>query len=126
MRHLVPMLIKFVLDVAVLAVVLPWVAASAGWGPVLALAIALVAVSYPLGDLGLLPRKGQWLAVPGDWLLAALVLWAAQWVLPGFAITFPAALVVGAVLAVGEFFIHLYIQERLRQRRAPTPGGKHP
>lgn len=117
MRHFNALGIKFLVVLAILGLMLPLLTGAVTWGAVVMLTLAVVAISYPLGDLGILPVMGQGAALVGDFLLGVLLFRSAPWLARGLAVDWGGAVVLATGLAMGEFFFHRYMEARVLNRR---------
>lgn len=109
MEHVKALLIKFVMCLAVVWIILGGFY-NIGFGHVLTISIVLTIVSYLLGDLFLLPRFENWGATISDFILAFAIIWVYSVYFIG--VNFPvltAAGLTSLVLAVGEWFFHMYV-----------------
>ncbi len=116
MRVLTQLIIKYLMVGLITVLVLPAVAAVT-FGQALWAALLVTLIGYVLGDVGILPRAGNSVAVVADFALATLIYWALPFVMP-VAIGFGPALVTGGAVAVGEILYHMYLTaSRPRQTR---------
>ncbi|TDW01734.1 uncharacterized protein DUF2512 [Bacillus badius] len=111
-RHLTALLIKFAAITAILYVALG-VIMDTSVTEILLMGAILTIVSYVLGDLMVLPAAGNSIAVFSDIVLAALLLWIMGNAMDNSAGTFVNALAVSVFLAIGEWFFHIYMRERV-------------
>lgn len=74
--------------------------------------IALIgtAVNYLIGDLAILPKYGNVIAAVGDGLMAAVFAYITVLLLPGMAVSWKALTVYAIIVAVAEYFFHMYLQ----------------
>ncbi|QGT99283.1 hypothetical protein SYNTR_0690 [Candidatus Syntrophocurvum alkaliphilum] len=102
---LVKFAITFIAALIALSLIIPnW------WWAVLVIAIIGTAANYFLGDLIILPTYGNVLASIGDGILAALIAWVVALVWPVVEITIIAAIVYAVIIAVAEYFFHMYLE----------------
>lgn len=99
-------LMKAVLTFAVLWIVLTAFYGVAFWHTTI-LGIALLIISY-IGDMMIMPRIGNMAATIGDLLLGFVVLWAGLHLF-GYTNSLGEAFLTGAILAVGEYFLHSWL-----------------
>jgi hypothetical protein len=110
MQHGKALLIKGLLTLVVLYLVL-----GLGFGMsfvnVLITTLVLGAISYLVGDLGVLPKNGNMVATISDLGLTLVVVWIMGVILTGIDMgtLAGAALISAVILAVGEYFFHHYI-----------------
>jgi uncharacterized membrane protein YcaP (DUF421 family) len=114
MKNLTNLIIKSILVLAILFILIPIFGRST-WTQTLITGLILVALSYLAGDMWILPKYGNVVAVLADLGMAALVVWAMAGALPQFILTTAGVWTIAVVLAAGEWFFHLY----LRATQAP-------
>ncbi|RNF39553.1 DUF2512 family protein [Planococcus salinus] len=121
MRHLIAFLIKFVMIAAVLLIVLTWIF-DVSFVDTLLISLALSAVAYMMGDLLIFLNAGKpsdqttrnSIATFSDFLLAFLVIWFVGQLLTGdMAQMVAPALISSLVIAAGEWFFHLYMDQKV-------------
>ena len=101
---------KFALTLLFAVIAFAWVAGGNPWSWIIGLALAATALNYLLGDLAILPATGNLIASIADGGLAVLTAYIFSLISDAFQAT-PASLLTFAVLvAVGEFFFHLYLR----------------
>lgn len=108
MKNLTNLLIKTVMVILVLAILIPLFGKST-WTQTIVTGLVLVALSYVVGDLWILPKYGNFLAVVVDFGAAALVVWAMERALPHFTLSGGGIFLIALVLAVGEWLFHIYL-----------------
>ncbi|GIN93413.1 hypothetical protein J6TS1_45800 [Siminovitchia terrae] len=81
------------------------------------LGIALVLISYFLGDLMILPRMGNTSATISDFILSLLVIWGGL-NLFGYDEAFGESLLTAVILTIAEYFFHLWMERT--QFNGPT------
>ena len=117
MKNLTNLLIKTVMVILVLAILIP-IFGKSTWTQTIVTGLVLVALSYVAGDLWILPKYGNFLAVVADFGVAALVVWAMERALPHFTLSASGIFVIALVLAVGEWLFHIYLlSTRTPQKR---------
>lgn len=109
------LLIKYLMTAVALTIVLPLVGTATLWASLLTAAVVTI-VAYLSGDMLILPALGNGVATAADGFIAALTIWVMQFALRGLAVTFWGAIIVGAVLAVGEWFFHGYVRDTVLRR----------
>ncbi|QUH24520.1 DUF2512 family protein [Serpentinicella alkaliphila] len=74
--------------------------------------IALVgtAANYIFGDLVVLPNQSNLVASLGDGILAAVLAYIVAMFISNFNTTFSALAIYAAIVAVSEFYFHIFIQ----------------
>jgi hypothetical protein len=83
-------------------------------GTLLFVALACTVINYLVGDLLVLPNLGNIVASIGDGLLGALVAYGLDLILVGFITTINALIIFGILIAIVEFFFHIYLTKRER------------
>lgn len=78
-------------------------------GPILVTAIVGTVLNYLIGDLGVLPRLGNVIASLGDGVMAAFVAYIVSLLFPAFEISSNSLLVFAAIVAVAEYFFHMFL-----------------
>jgi len=76
---------------------------------VLAIALALTALNYILGDLMILPATNNLIASIADGLMAALVTYIIALIFPAITVSFLSLLILGVLIAAAEYFLHIYL-----------------
>ncbi|ANU27591.1 DUF2512 family protein [Planococcus versutus] len=117
MRHLVALVVKFVLIAVVLSVILSLMFHVSIVNALL-ISLSLTPLSYVVGDLLIFLNAGSprnqktrnSIAVFVDFVMTFLFIWLIGWLLTGdnFAMVTP-ALISAVVLAGGEWFFHLFV-----------------
>jgi len=118
MKHLGAFVLKFSMTLIVLAFFLGY---SSGWfySEVLVLSLIITLVGYAVGDLWILRRGGNLMASSADFALIFIFIW-------GIGLLFKeqvyeiALLFSALILAVGEWFFHLYIMSRVTRIQSET------
>lgn len=108
MKHIASLAVKGLVTLGVLWFILPSFARVTG-SHVLYITLVLGVIGY-LVDLTLLPAGGNLVATVADFLTATGVIWLTQFVLPGMAIPFSAALIAGLAVAGFEWFFHRFLK----------------
>lgn len=108
MKNVTNLIIKTILVLAVLFILIPIFGRST-WTQTIITGLVLVAVSYLAGDMWILPKFGNIVAVLADLGLGALVVWAMDQALPQFILSAAGVWIIAVVLAAGEWFFHLYL-----------------
>lgn len=108
MKHGLALLLKVALVIAVFHIMLT----SLNHYPLsttILLAILTAGISYLLGDLLILPISNNLVATLADLGLASGILWLIGSFLYGMDVPLQLAIWTGVLLAVGEWFFHLYM-----------------
>jgi hypothetical protein len=108
MKNITNLIFKTAMVLAVLFILIPIFGRST-WGQTIITGLVLVALSYVAGDMWILPKFGNIIAVIAELGLSALVIWGMSQALPQFILTTAGVWVIAIVLAVGEWFFHLYL-----------------
>ncbi|MFC2947017.1 YndM family protein [Virgibacillus sediminis] len=113
MRHLLALLIKFVITATVLYSILT-IFEAASLGEIFWMSILITGAAYLIGDLFILPRYGNTIASIADFGLSALAVWilSMMFVDQGFPVL-TAALFIGFFIAISEALFHIYMQEKV-------------
>ncbi|AXF55229.1 YndM family protein [Salicibibacter kimchii] len=120
MNHVVALIIKFVMMTVILWLILGGFF-GVSFGNIFWISLIMTGAAYLIGDLWILPQFGNvagtladfGLAFVGVWLLAALFEPAGNF---GWAAFFSAI-----IIAIGEIFFHMYMQNTVLN--TPAPAG---
>lgn len=114
MNHLKALGIKFLIQATVILAFLS-IFEGASLANLFGLSLLITGLSYVIGDLVILPRFGNIVAVIADFGLISLAIW----VLAGMFADIPimAALASGLAIAVAEILFHTYMTENVLRRR---------
>lgn len=128
MEHLKALGIKGLMTLVVL-----WLVLGAGydmsfWPMILVTTIVLGAISYLAGDLGILPAAGNMMATISDLVVTFLVVWLLGLLMTDISggTIAVAAIISAVIIAVGEYFFHIYLLKngplpaRANDRRNPS------
>jgi hypothetical protein len=119
MHHIKPIVVKFLIYSILIAFVLLFYGFSIP--SLLMLSFLLAIVTYFLGDVFVLPLKGNWFATLTDGV--TVFIGVLIWIVPTYGLYFSAiggALFVAFIVGVCEWFIHIYIIGRVdREDREP-------
>lgn len=107
--------IKFAFTALLSAFILPAVALVA-YGQAVLLAAIVTAVSYPVGDLSVLPRYGNAATVVVDFLIALLLFRYAPIAMSGTAVGWGGALTAAGGIALAEIVFHTYLERTFLKR----------
>ncbi|WP_110928667.1 DUF2512 family protein [Bacillus massiliglaciei] len=116
MNHGLNLLVKAAIVLPVMFIML-WLFFNVSLTSFLLLSLILLVLAYTAGDLYLFPRAGNVIGTIGDFFLALAVLWIGLG-LVGYEHPYIAALVTAAVLAVGEWFYHMWLEEHALKVKA--------
>lgn len=114
MRHIVSLVIKFVLVALVLEVVL-LLTSNLTFEQILFISVIVTAVAYFLGDLFILPATSNMTATLADIGLALVSVYIFNFI--GFRdnIPFLSALLAAVILGVLEWFFHRFLSDKLSE-----------
>jgi hypothetical protein len=121
MKHAIALGIKFVLIATVLFSVLT-VFDTALLSEIAIISLLITVTSYLIGDLFILPRFGNLIATVADFVLIT----AGIWIISGFFIRvstyniFIVSTILAAFIALGEAFVHAYIENRILKKHEAT------
>src|SRR5690625_7315517 len=105
MKHVQALLIKFVMITGILLVILAGFYQVNFWS-IIVTSLLLTAVSYPIGDLMILPLFENWGATISDFILAFTGIWILGVLYTG-TIPFPTVAGISALfIAVREYVVH--------------------
>ena len=111
MKFIKPLLVKFVMIMAVLWIVLGLFGVS--FTDILLTSIVLTGVSY-IGDMFILPRVGNITATIADFGLAFVLIWLMGSILyEGPILLGLASLISSIIITGGEFIFHKYLQKQV-------------
>jgi hypothetical protein len=124
MKHLKNLAIKFISILAVLFVILG-IFYDMSFGNVLSISVVLTLASYLIGDLLILRRTNNTMAIISDFALAFLVIW-----LMGESLTYGDSLVMPALIAAAgialfETFFHKYIARQIHGANEPQNSSRN-
>jgi hypothetical protein len=112
MKHVIPLALKFILWSAVLLSI--FAIFNVPLRLIFLIALATTAISYALGDLFVLPRFGNFIAVIADLPLSFAIVWLFSYFLvePTINMAYAAFFSTLAIAAIEAFF-HLFMQNRV-------------
>ncbi len=108
MKNLVNLVLKFAFTYLVLFIMIPILGKST-WTQTIVLGLILGLLSYIIGDMWILPKFGNIVAIIADLGLSALVVWLMMKGLPHFVLTSGGVWSIAVVLAIGEWLFHRYL-----------------
>jgi Protein of unknown function (DUF2512). len=108
MKHVIAVIIKFVMASVILEIVLSFLTVLT-FGQILMISLAVTAVSYIIGDLLVLSFSNNTVATLADALLAFAVIFLFNYRYGIGIISYTNAIIASVVLAVGEWFFHKYV-----------------
>lgn len=108
MKNLTNLIIKGIAILVVLLVLIP-VFGKSTWTQTIITALVLMTLAYVAGDMWILPKFGNLLAVLADLGISALVLWGMSEALPQFVISNQGIWVISIVISFFEAVFHWYL-----------------
>lgn len=108
-RTATALILKLIMTVAFAAGAFILVDGNTWLWPVI-VGIAGTVINYLLGDLFVLPKYGNIVASVGDGVLAALVAYIVDLIVPVFATSALSLVIFGFLVAIGEYFFHQYLK----------------
>lgn len=113
MRHVMALIIKFIMCTVIL-----WFVLGLFYGvffnDILTISLILTAVSYIIGDLFVLPRFENISATIVDFILALAGVWAIGYFIIEVPINIGTASLISAILiTIGEYFFHRYMNHQV-------------
>lgn len=105
------LLIKFIMTFAFALIALSFLVDNNAWDWIFGVALVGTALNYLVGDLLVLPKYGNIIASIADGVMAALIAYIFDYLVPtAFQTSFTALALFGVLVAVGEYFFHQYLQ----------------
>lgn len=112
MKHIIALLIKFVMVAVVLSIVLS-VATDLSFGNIMYLSVAVTVLAYVLGDLLILSATNNTVATIADIGLVFATVYLFDYLINANVISVWDALVCAVVIGIGEWFFHKYVATRV-------------
>lgn len=78
---------------------------------VVIVSLAATGLNYLIGDLFVLPNMGNIVASLGDGIMGAITAYIIDLISPVFSTTITSLAVFAFLVAIGEYFFHLYLQK---------------
>ncbi|AZO95654.1 DUF2512 family protein [Halocella sp. SP3-1] len=78
---------------------------------ILLLSLVAMLINYLIGDLMVLPAKGNMIASIGDGLLAAITAYIFDLLIPAFTTSWSTLLWFAILIGIAEYFFHLYLKK---------------
>jgi len=107
MKHGKAILIKFLMTAAILELLLLWLTALS-FAQILWISAVAALLAYLIGDLLILRVTGSLIAAVADIALAALIIYAFNWVY-AVEVRLTDALIAAIGIGAGEWFFHKYV-----------------
>jgi len=108
MKHLTPLVIKYFLIAFVLALILPLFGSYVVTVSFFT-AVPITIILYSLGDLTVLPRRGNTAATMFSTLLAGLIIWGSIYLLPGLTISWSGIVFSSLTIGISDWFYHRWL-----------------
>ncbi|MDQ0255822.1 hypothetical protein J2S74_003204 [Evansella vedderi] len=90
--------------------------------PTIGLSVVIVALSYVLGDIGILRFSNNIVATAADLGLTAIVIWLIGPLFYGIGVSFAVAIFAAIMIGVIEYIYHIYIANHVLEKNAdPSP-----
>ncbi|WP_028784317.1 DUF2512 family protein [Thalassobacillus devorans] len=125
MEHLKAIGIKSAMTFAAVFLILG-VGSHMTLGKVLIITAAIVALSYPLGDLKVFPKAGNNVATLVDFAMIFLVTWLLGNVMVDSSVSFIiSGAIVAFVMVIGEYYFHKYIARIVLHLKYPFENHKY-
>ncbi|GIN86012.1 putative membrane protein YndM [Heyndrickxia sporothermodurans] len=110
MKHLKPMIIKFIATLIVLFIILN-LFYGMSIAKVVFISLSLTVLTYPFGDVGILPRTNNTIATLSDFGLSLVTIWllSAALTYVNRSPIFISSLISAAAITIFEYFFHKYV-----------------
>ncbi|MBU8906862.1 YndM family protein [Desertibacillus haloalkaliphilus] len=116
MKHITALLIKTLMVTLVLLVVMSAIY-NYPVGSTVALSLIVVALSYIIGDIGILRVSNNTVATISDLLLTTFVLWMVGPLIIGLTVSFWVSFISAVLISAGEYFFHKYVSSLILRKR---------
>jgi hypothetical protein len=116
MKHMTALLIKFVMISVILEIALNLMT-NLTFGDTLYIAAIVTILAYIIGDLLILPTTNNTVATVADAVLALATIYTFNFIWGVRYISFLDALIAAAVLGLGEWFFHKYVEDNVFHKR---------
>ncbi len=108
MRHLTPLIIKYFLIALSLALILPLFGRNAVTA-VFYIAVPITVILYALGDLTVLPRRGNAAASLFSAVMTGLLLWVSVYLLSGLTPSWSGTILGSMAIGISDWFYHRWL-----------------
>ena len=108
MKHIVALIVKFIMVTIILQIVLNLMTALNFW-EILLISLVVTALAYIIGDLIILPLTNNTIATVSDAGIALLTIYLFNFAANFAWISFISALVSAVIIGAGEWFFHKYV-----------------
>ncbi|QPA32858.1 YndM family protein [Thermaerobacillus caldiproteolyticus] len=117
MRHLIALLIKYVLLATIFLAILP-LFFQVSSAELLFFSLLMTLITYTLGDVYMLPRFGNFSATVADFVLVFIAVWVGIGINRGELTTiWSAAFFSSLLVAIGEAVFHAYMDKNVLRHR---------
>lgn len=116
MKHVIALLIKFVMVAVVLEIILNLMTYLT-FTDILIISLAVTILAYIIGDLLILPASNNTIATVSDIGLALVTIYMFNFIFNVRLISFWDALVAAVIVGVGEWFLHKYLSSSVFPER---------
>lgn len=112
MKHLIALLIKYIMVVAILSVTLGLMT-ELTFGQILYISTAVTVLTYVLGDLLVLSASNRIVAAIADFIISLAAVYLYNELINVKLISGWNAILSALILSIGEWFYHIYVVRRL-------------
>lgn len=126
MKHVMALVIKFILAAVVSEIILG-IFTDLSPGEILAVSLIITAVTYPVGDLLILSVFNNTVAAVADAGMCWLVIYLGNYFWPARNVPLLGALSAAVIIGIGEIFFHMYLEKQIlhrTQKDAGVPKGR--
>ena len=121
MKHVIALLIKFILAAVVSEIILG-IFTDLSPAEILALSLIITAVTYPVGDLLILSVFNNTVAAVADAGMCWLIIYLGNYFWPARNVSLLSALSAAVVIGIGEIFFHMYMERQILLRTQADAG----
>ena len=108
MRHITPLIIKYFLIALSLALILPLFGRNAVTA-VFYIAAPITVTLYTLGDLTVLPWRGNAAASVFSAVMTGLILWVSVYLLPGLTPSWSGTILSSMMVGISDWYYHRWL-----------------
>jgi hypothetical protein len=119
MKHITALIVKFLIITLALEIVLGMLT-NLTFSEILSIAVTITVVAYIVGDLLILPISNNTIATIADIGLAAITIYAFNYLRDYGTISIVDSLIAAVVIGMGEWFFHKYIAHKIFHRHNTT------
>lgn len=121
MKHVIALVIKFILAAVVSEIILG-IFTDLSPAEILAVSLAVTAVTYLIGDLLILSVFNNTVAAVADAGMCWLIIYLGNYFWPARNVPLLSALSAAVVIGIGEIFFHMYMERHILQRMEKNAG----